>query len=101
MGEEYTYFDLAISMEPVGVITKEDDLSSVVTITNSSTKTLKLWFQVEEQAVRYTICGTDPTTSLGMLLGATEWNVISVPVGNSVKFLETTSGAILQYYWLD
>ena len=100
-GEEYTYYDLAISMAPVGAHTKVTDVSSVVTITNSNEKTLKLWVQAEDQAMRYRVDGTDPDSTTGFLLGSTEWIVVTVPVNSTIKFIETGTGGILQYQWLE
>lgn len=100
-GDENTYYDLAISMRPIGNHTRVADVSSVVTIENSNAKTLKLWIQVEDQPVRYRVDGSDPTSTVGFLLAASEWIVLTVPSDNSVKLLETTSAAVLQYQWLD
>lgn len=81
-----------------GSHTQVSDLSSAVTLTKP-TGAVNLMLQPLTQNVRFTLDGTTPTSSKGFQLTAGELYVFPVP-GASVKVIEETASASLEYQWL-
>lgn len=78
------------------------DLSSVVILTNDSDEGASgLLVQALTQNIRYTLSNTTPTASVGFQLKAGDPPVrIDLEEGMSIRFIEETSGAVLQRQWL-
>lgn len=84
------------SFEPVDAHVSQA-LSGVYspTIPDDATKCL---VQAITQNVRFTLDGTNPTSSAGFRITAGDPPMV-MPVTDNVKFIEETSGAVLQLQW--
>lgn len=82
---------------PVGAHTSTTLTGSVTTLSVDSRATGVL-IQAETQNVRYTLDGTNPTTSNGFVLTAGADPII-IPKNSdiTIKVLRQTSGAVIQY----
>lgn len=76
-------------------------LSGVTTLTNDSDEGARgVLVQALAQNIRYTLSNTTPTSSLGFQLKAGDAPArIELDPGMSVRFIQETSGAVLQYQW--
>lgn len=81
-----------------GSHTKNATLSSAVTLTKPSGAT-NLWIQALDQNIRFRLDGTAPDATTGFQLAAGDFLVIPVP-GTTVKVIEETATATIQYQWL-
>ncbi len=72
-------------------------LSSAFTITIASNVN-KLLLQAITQAIRFTLDGTTPTATIGFELKA-DGTILEIPVvaGQTVKVIEETASAVIQY----
>ena len=77
-------------------------LFGVTTLTNNSDEFRRgVPVQALTQNIRYTLSNTTPTSSLGFQLKAGDPPVrIDLDAGMSIRFIEETSGAVLQYQWV-
>ena len=83
---------------PRGTHTANNSLSSAVTLAKPA-ESRSILVQALTQNIRYTLDGTTPTASLGFQLKAGDPPVL-IPVHNSsIKFIEETATAVLQYQW--
>lgn len=82
---------------PVGAHTSTALTGAVTTLSVDSRATGVL-IQAETQNVRYTLDGTNPTSSLGFVLTADADPVI-IPKNSdiTIKVLRSASGAVIQY----
>src|SRR5262245_23468178 len=86
---------------PVGAHTTNSSLSSAVTLTVPMGAAQILVMQAFGQAIRYTLDGTVPTASTGFRLAAGESDVIPVSADTTIKVIEETASASVQYQWAD
>lgn len=87
------------SFNPQGAHTRNASLGSVVTLT-PPTNASYLLIQALAQNVRYTLDGTTPTASAGFQLVASDPPLLlSVRGVASVKVIQETTGAEVQYQW--
>ena len=84
--------------EPVGAHTQNSSLSSAVTLTPAAGATALL-IQAYTNNVRYTLDGTTPTASKGFLLEAGKNLVIDVGDDMTIKIIEETASASVDYQW--
>lgn len=86
----------AFTFNPVGSHT-ELDISTVKTLTVPDQAT-KVMVQALDQNARYTLDGTDPTTSKGFQMLANNPAII-IPIGSgmTIKFLEEAATCDFQY----
>mgnify|MGYP001070056040 CR=1 FL=1 len=84
----------------VGSHTQNSDLDEVVSI--SVPATAGIWFvQCQTQNVRFTLDGTAPTTGKGFLIKAGDPPIsISVEPGSTIKVIEVSASAVLEYQFL-
>lgn len=89
----------AFIFSPVGSHADGDDISSAATLTPATGAT-KLLIQALTQNVRFTLDGTTPTASKGFQLAAGDPAVV-IPIGpnTTIKVIEETATADLQYQW--
>lgn len=99
MGDKYMESKDAFSFHVVGSHEDGDDISSATTLTPPA-EAIKLMIQALDQNVRYTLDGTDPTTSTGFQLFAGDPPII-IPLGidMTIKVIEEAATADLQYQW--
>lgn len=84
---------------PVGAHNSGLSISAAQTLTPPAGAT-KLRLQTLTQAVRYTLDGTTPTTSVGFQLAAAAAPiVIQVTPGTVVRVIQESATASLQYQW--
>lgn len=82
-----------------GSHTKNTALSSSFTLTPPGNANAIL-IQATVQNVRYTLDGTTPTATTGFILRAyDDPRIIDISAGMTVKIIEETSGAIVNYQW--
>lgn len=87
------------ALHSVGAHVADTDVAAVHTLTPPN-GALHLLIQALEQNVRYTLDGTDPTASVGFQLRAGDPPIIIiVPTNVTLKVIEETAGAVLQYQW--
>lgn len=89
----------ALWADPVGAHNDGHDISSAVTLTPPATAT-KVIIQAIEQNIRFTLDGTTPTATKGFQIVAGE-SPITIPVGSgtTLKVIEETATADMQYQW--
>lgn len=94
-----TYFMTPRALAPVGAHVANGSLSSSVTLTPPATANTLL-LQATGQNVRYTLDGTTPTATTGFRLRSDDLPVIiDIGVGMTVKVIEETATATIQYQW--
>jgi len=84
----------------VGAHTQNTSLSSAVSVTAPAAANAVL-LNTQSKAVFFTLDGTDPTTTKGLLLEADK-GAILIPVygGQVLKFIEASASAKLDYQFL-
>ena len=83
---------------PRGDHVSTNSLSSALTVTKPASAR-SILVQAITQNVRYTLDATTPTASVGFQIKAGDPPVL-IPVHNSsIKFIEETATAVLQYQW--
>jgi hypothetical protein len=83
----------------VGAHSSGVDISSKVTLTKPAGATAII-LQTITQNARYTLDGTDPTTTVGFRLTAgNEPLVVPVP-GSAIEIIQEAATASLQYQWV-
>lgn len=89
----------AFIFNPVGSHTTNSSLSSAVTLTPPTGAT-KLLIQAFTQNIRITLDGTTPTASTGFQIVAAD-PPLMIPVGSgmSIKVIQETASASIQYQW--
>lgn len=80
---------------PIGDHGSETTLSSVVTVAPQSGSSVLL-VQAVDQVVRYKLDGTDPSATSGFRLNPAA-EPTPIPIQSSIKFIEETAGAKLEY----
>lgn len=87
------------AFNPLGSHSSGADISSAVTLTAPAGAT-KLRMQAITQNVRYTLDGSTPTTSSGFeLLAGDPAIIVPIESNTTVKVIEETSAADLEYQW--
>lgn len=86
------------SIIPIGSHTVNNSLSSAATLTKPA-GARSLLAQALTQNIRFTLDGTTPTASTGFQLKAGDPPVLIPVVGSTIKFIEETATAVLQYQW--
>lgn len=96
--------DLA-PFNPIGAHTQRADLATVQTVSppgsgSTASQVSRIIVQAFDQNIRYTLDGSDPTTSFGFRLTATN-DPILIPLGpnTTLKFVEEAATAILSFVW--
>lgn len=90
---------------PLGSLTKNSSLSSVVTIT-APIRATGLLIQALSQNVRLTIDGTTPVTGTGStgtgydINAGTAAVLIPVREGQQVRMIEEAASAVVNYQWV-
>lgn len=89
----------ALSFDPVGSHVDGTVITGVVTLTPPTGAT-KILIQAIDQAIRFTLDGTNPSATCGFSLKATD-PVLLLPLGNStvLKVIEEAATADIQYQW--
>ena len=88
-----------LQFEPVGSHADGDTISSATALTKPS-GAKKLMIQALEQNVRYTLDGTDPTTSKGFVITAgNDPYILFVHPNTTVTVIQEAATADLQYQW--
>ena len=87
-----------LRFDPIGSHADGTDISSATTLAPGSGAT-KLLIQALGQNVRLTLDGTTPTTSKGFKLVAGDPPVMIWTAGATVKIIEETATADIQYQW--
>jgi len=82
----------------VGAHTTNSSLSSAVTLTKPDTADALL-VSVYTQNVRVTLDGTTPTSTTGFQLVANQLYQIDVGINSTVKIIQETASASIQYQW--
>jgi hypothetical protein len=83
---------------PVGAHAQRNDLSAVKTITPvAGLNADVVMLQCQTQNVRFTLDGTDPTTSKGFLLKAGDPPILVRPA--TLKAIEVTTTAVMDTQW--
>lgn len=85
-------------MALVGAHARNASLSSAVTLAAPSGANA-LMIQALTQNVRYTLDGSVPTASQGFQLAAGALTTIPVGSGTTVKLIEETGSASVEYQW--
>lgn len=94
-----TYFMTPRAFSPVGAHGSYGSLAAAVTLTPPATANTLL-IQATGQNVRYTVDGTTPTASAGFRLRSDDSPVIiDIGVGMTVKVIEESATATVQYQW--
>lgn len=94
-----TYFMTPRAFAPVGAHGSNGSLDAAVTLTPPATANALL-IQATGQNVRYTLDGATPTASVGFLLrGDDPALIIDVGVGMTIKVIEESAGATVEYQW--
>lgn len=94
-----TYFMTPRALAPVGAHVANGSISSSVTLTPPATANVLL-IQATGQNVRYTLDGTTPTASTGFVLRQDDQPLfIDVGVGMSIKVIQESATATIQYQW--
>lgn len=84
----------------VGSHTSNSSLGSAVTLT-PPTGARSLLIQAITQNIRVTFDGTTPTASIGFQIRAGDPpTIVDVPTGTTVKVIQETAGAAVQYQWI-
>ena len=85
---------------PEGAHLQDTSIDTATTLTKPASGASKLLLQATEQAVRFTLDGTTPTTGKGFVLGADDPPVL-LQVGEdvTVKVISETAGAAVEYQW--
>lgn len=86
------------AFNPVGAHTTDATVSSAETLTRP-TGANALLLQAFTQAIRYTLDGTTPTASTGFRLAANSQAELYLAPGATVKLIEETASASVQYQW--
>jgi hypothetical protein len=96
--------DLA-PFNPIGTHQQDASLATVQTISppgfgSTASQVDRIIVQAFDQNIRYTLDGSDPTTTFGFRLTATN-DPILIPIGPNtiLKFVEEGATAILSYVW--
>ncbi len=90
--------DLA-GFAPVGAHTSNNSLGTVVTLTPPAGAD-QIYMQAITQNIRYTLDGTAATTTLGFQLKAGDPpRLISLGATQTIKVIEETATAVLQFQW--
>lgn len=84
---------------PIGSHSSGASISTAQTLTKPAGAS-QIMIQALTQNVRYTLDGTDPTASLGFQLLAGNPPVIIAVPGASIKVIQETATASLQYQWI-
>ena len=91
------YIDFPFS--PIGAHVSNANISSVTTLTAPTGATKILW-QVMTANARYTLSGTNPSASSGFQIKAGDPPfVIELSDGVSIKVIQESGGADLEYEW--
>jgi hypothetical protein len=94
-----TYFMTPRALTPVGDHVSNGAISSATTLTPPATANALL-IQATGQNVRYTLDGTTPTASVGFVLRQDDQPlVIDLGVGMTVKVIEESATATIEYQW--
>ena len=93
------FMALYAAVAPVGDHTHIDDLSSVVEV-NVPVGATRIMMQSRVKSVRFTLDGTDPTSSLGFILLYEQGHVILPIKGCRLKFIQQTASAEMDYQFL-
>lgn len=89
------------SLAPMGTHERVDDLSSVVTIEVPELCRLVYLENTGTEIIRYRLDGTNPTDSVGFRLTPDMGPVaINLAKGESIKLIEESAGAVLEYILL-
>jgi hypothetical protein len=91
-----------LPFRPSGAHTLNSSLSSAVTLTPPDAIVNAVLIQPLTQNIMVTLGGTTPTASLGFRVAVGQEKMIEIVPGSSVvtvKVIEETSGAVLQYQW--
>lgn len=95
-------FPVTLPFTRLGAHGSDSDMSTAQEITRGAgaEEATCILLQCEGANVRYTLDGTDPTSSLGFVLTAgADPVLIPMPEGNTLKVLEAGTSAILQWQW--
>ncbi|RLI51820.1 MAG: hypothetical protein DRP09_18840 [Candidatus Thorarchaeota archaeon] len=85
---------------PLGSHTQNTSLSSVVTLTPPNDAVTKLLIQATGKNVRFTLDGTNPTTSKGFRLTVGDPALlIMIERGVTVKVIGEHNNAVIDYQW--
>ncbi len=90
---------MAVKYRPQGSHTRNTSLSAAVTLTPPA-GTDALAIQALTQPIRYTLDGTTPTATVGFKVAAGDSDIIPIAAGVTVKVIEETASAEIQYQWL-
>jgi hypothetical protein len=85
-------------VSPIGSHSQESDLSSAVTLTPPANARV-LFFQPLSQNIRVTVEGTTPTASLGVQYPFGGLYRIDLAEGTTVKMIQESATASLEYWW--
>lgn len=94
-----TYLSGKSGFTPSGAHTKNSSLSSAVTLTKPA-GAVAIMMQAFTQNVRYRLDGTNPDASTGFQLAADASPIVLPVPGASVRVIEETASAVLNYQWL-
>lgn len=89
-----------ITAAPVGDHTAVTDLDTAVTLTPPAGAT-QILIQALTANVRYTIDGSTPAASIGFVMYVlADPMAIRLGAGGTLKLIQETAGAAIQYQWL-
>lgn len=83
---------------PIGAHTSDTSLGTAKTLTRPTGANV-LRIQAFAQPIRYTLDGTTPTASTGFKIAVGEIVDIETPTSVSIKLIEETASASIQYQW--
>ena len=87
---------------PKGAHVANSSLSNAVTLTNNDDEVVSgILVQALVQNIRYTLSNTTPSSTVGFQLKAGDPPVrVDLDEGMSIRFIEESASATLQYQWL-